>query len=175
MHASHFSRQVKKAYGDWQRLPGLGYTGEALQSESVPLKNMQHVNDTAWIKKNSSYAEYDFYTFSPGNATITVFSLPTHPLNKLSSMRYALSVDDGPLQVIDFRSFGRSEEWKQNVLSNRVEKKVNIFFLNKGIHRLRIFSIDPGVILDAILIDLGGLNYAYGSITETRTGATTVK
>ena len=172
MYASHFNRQVKKVHGDWQRLPGLGYTGEALQSEASPLKDIVLMKDTNWLRKNSSYAEYDFYTFSPGRAAITVFSLPTHPLNNLGSMRYALAVDDGPLQLVDFRSFGRSEEWKLNVLRNRAEKKVNISFLNKGKHRLRIYTIDPGVILDAILIDLGGLINAYGVIPETKPGTT---
>jgi hypothetical protein len=76
-----------------------------------------------WIRKNSTYAVYRFNTLSAANATATVFSLPTHPLNNVQSMRYALSVDDGPLQIVDFRTFGRSEEWKQNVLRNRSEKK----------------------------------------------------
>lgn len=173
IHASHYSRQVKKTHGDWQSLPGLGYTGEALRSKAVPFKNLELMNDTNWLKKNSSYAEYDFYTFSPDNATVTVFSLPTHPLNNDYSMRYALSVDDGPLHVLDFRTFGRSEEWKQNVLSNRAEKKVPVPFLNKGKHMLRIYAIDPGVKLDAILIDLGGLKSAYGAIEETITNTST--
>ena len=34
-------------------------------------------------------------------------------------MRYAVSIDDGPLTIVDFKTFGRSEEWKQNVLRNR--------------------------------------------------------
>ena len=83
-------------------------------------------------------------------------------------MRYAVSVDDGPLKIIDFRTFGRSEEWKQNVLSNRAERKIQLPFLNKGMHTLKIFAVDPGVILDEIRIDLGGLKKAYGVLPETK-------
>ena len=72
-------------------------------------------------------------------------------------MRYAVSVDDGPLLLVDFRSFGRSEEWKQNVLRNRAERKIPIHFLEKGKHTLRIYCVDPGVLLDEILVNLGGL------------------
>ena len=83
-------------------------------------------------------------------------------------MRYGLSVDDGPVKIVDFRTFGRSEEWKQNVLSNRAERKIQMPLLDQGYHTLKIYAIDPGVLLDEIRIDLGGLKRAYSSITETK-------
>lgn len=166
MPASQYSKQVKGEFTYWKRLPGLSYTGDALQS--MISENLHEANDTAGIGKNSSYVEYDFYTFSSANAWITIFTVPTHPLNNLYKMRYAISIDEGPLQITDFGTFGRSEEWKQNVLRNRAERKLALSFLNKGKHTLRIYIIDPGVILDGMLIDLGGLNKANGAITETK-------
>ncbi len=167
IQSAHYSRRKKQVYGEWQPLPGLGYAGVALQSRIAPVKDMQLLNDTGWIRKNNSYVEYDFYTFSPANAVVTVLSLPTHSLNNTCSMRYAVAVDNGPLQLVDFRTYGRSEEWKQNVLSNKAEKKVPISYLYSGKHSLRIYTVDPGVILDGILIDLGGLKKAYSAIKET--------
>ena len=149
-------------------------TNAQLQSQTVSLKNMEQVSDTGWIKKSSSYVEYDFYTFSTANAALTVFSVPTHPLNNRYSMRYAVSVDGGPLQVVDFRTFGRSDEGKQNVLRNRAEKKIKLPLVGKGKHRLRIYAVDPGVILDGILIDLGGLHNACAVIPETKPYTTTI-
>src|SRR5580765_3799680 len=98
---------------------------------------------------------------------VTVFTLPTYPLNNAYSMRYAVSVDEGPLQIIDFRTFGRSEEWKQNVLRNRAETKTQLPLLSAGKHTLKIFCVDPGVVIDEIRIDLGGLKNAYSAIPET--------
>jgi hypothetical protein len=149
-------------------IDGLGYTGKVLQV--LPL-NSEHdlvLSDTQAIKANSSAVEYDFYTFTDAPAVVSVFTLPTHPLNNKHSMRYGLSVDDGPVKIVDFRTFGRSEEWKQNVLSNRAERKIQLPILNKGSHTLKVFAIDPGVILDEIRIDLGGLKKAYGVIAETK-------
>ena len=123
--------------------------------------------DTAAVKNNSS-VEYEFYTFTTAPATVNIFTLPTHPLNNRYSMRYGLSVDDGPVKILDFRTFGRSEEWKQNVLSNRAERKIQMPLLEKGFHTLKIYAIDPGVILDEIRIDLGGLKKAYSSLPETK-------
>jgi hypothetical protein len=70
------------------------------------------------------------------------------------------------VKLVDFRTFGRTEEWKQNVLGNRAERKLQLPFLGKGAHTLKIFAVDPGVILDEIRIDLGGLKKAYGLIPE---------
>jgi hypothetical protein len=174
IHPAHYNREKKQAHADWILLPDLGYAREALQSQTVSLKNMEQVSDTGWIKKSSSYVEYDFYTFSTANAALTVYSVPTHPLNNRCSMRYAVSVDDGPLQVVDFRTFGRSDEWKQNVLRNRAEKKIKLSLVEKGKHCLRIYAVDPGVILDGILIDLGGLHNACAVIPETKPYTTTI-
>jgi hypothetical protein len=168
IYASHYGRKKKQGNGDWQLLPGLGYTGEAIQAQVVPMKNLQQINDTGWIKKNSSWLEYDFYSFSGKGASAIVYSLPTHPLNNAYHMRYAVSIDDGPLEIMDFQTFGRSEEWKQNVLSNNASRKTGPKSIHPGKHTLRIYSIDPGVILDRILIDLGGLKNAYSAITESK-------
>lgn len=84
--------------------------------------------DSSAFIKNNACVEYDFHTFTAGAAEVSIFSLPTHPLNNKYSMRYAVAVDDGPLKIIDFRTFGRSEEWKQNVLSNRAEKNTVTIF-----------------------------------------------
>ncbi len=83
------------------------------------------------------------------------------------SVRYAVSIDNGPLKIIDTRTFGRSEEWKQNVLRNYVVRNEKLQQINEGKHTLRIYAIDPGVVLDRILIDLGGLKSAYSVIPET--------
>jgi hypothetical protein len=65
---------------------------------------------------------------------------------------------------------GRSEEWKENVLRNRAERTIQLSHLNRGHHTLKIYAIDPGVILDEIRIDLGGLKKAYSAIPATAPG-----
>jgi hypothetical protein len=168
MFAANFNRQTNKQPDQWKVTEGPGYTAKSLQAWPMLINEGAVSTETEAIKKNNSFVEYDFYTFSSVSPVITVFSLPAHPLNNNYGMRYALSVDDGPLKIVDYRTFGRSEEWKQNVLKNRAEREIQMQFLDKGKHTLRIYSIDPGVILDRILIDLGGLKKAYGTIPETK-------
>jgi hypothetical protein len=83
-------------------------------------------------------------------------------------MRYGVALDDGPVQVVDFKTVGRSEEWKQNVLRNRAQRQLNGQMLAPGRHTLTLYLIDPGVVLDRITIAMGEPQPAYGTIPETR-------
>lgn len=83
-------------------------------------------------------------------------------------MRFAISIDDGPATLLDHKTIGRSEEWKQNVLRNSAISHVKGLVLSKGKHTLKVYEIDPGVILQRITIDLGGLKESYSIIPETK-------
>jgi hypothetical protein len=152
----------------WSRYNDLGYTGSVLRA-SLPLAGEKPMaSDLERIKKDAHHVVYDFYTFTPAAPVMTVFAVPAHPVNNNFSNRYAVSVDDGPLTLVDFKTEGRSEEWKRNVLSNRAPKTVQLQYLDKGLHKLRIYCVDPGVMLDEIRIDLGGLKQAYSTLSETK-------
>jgi hypothetical protein len=167
MEAAHFTRQTNRSSGQWAIVHDLGYAGNAVEAlpHSITVKPLTNPDS---IKKNNAFVEYDFITFSSAIPFVTVFSLPTHPINDNFSVRYAMSIDDGPLKTVDIKTVSRSEEWKQNVLRNRAERKIEMPLLVEGKHSLKIYCIDPGVILDEIRIDLGGLKKAYSSIRETK-------
>ena len=168
MYATHYSRHTATAAGHWKVLDDVGYTGQALQA--LFINQGDPVITGARIKKKNPWVAYDFYTFSADTPVVTVFSLPTHPLNKAYSMRYALSIDDGPLTIVDYRTAGRSEEWKQNVLRNNAVRKTPMPVIGSGKHTLKIYSVDPGVVIDRILLTLGGTRTAYSTIAETSIG-----
>ncbi|MBE7171670.1 MAG: glycosyl hydrolase 115 family protein [Williamsia sp.] len=166
IYASHFTRQVNRPSSQWKLIHDVGYTGSGLQawplSTTVPV-----ISSPDSITQSNAFVEYSFCTFSAATPTLSIFTLPTHPVNKNYRVRYAVSIDDGPLKVLDTRTEGRSEEWKQNVLRNRAERNAILPFLPAGKHSLKIYCVDPGVILDEILIRVGGMQKAYGAIPET--------
>jgi hypothetical protein len=123
------------------------------------------------IKKQSPFVQYDFYSLSSTTPEVTVYTLPTHELNKNWGARCAASIDDGPLHIIDFKTIGRSEIWKLNVLRNSADSKFKTQPIKIGKHNLKIYMMDPGVILDRIIVNLGLLEKYYGSygvIPETK-------
>jgi hypothetical protein len=165
MYAANYTKSISRRSGQWNRLEDLGYTGRSVQSSLR--KAEQPSLDTQSVSSLNSHLTYDFYSFTAAVPVVNVFCLPTHPYNKNYSMRYAVSIDGGPVTIVDLRTWGRSEEWKQNVLSNSSVKKITLPLIQADHHVLKIFCIDPGVILDRIVIDLGGLKKGYGVIPET--------
>lgn len=152
MHARHYSAKGN----EWVLTHGTGHSGTSLTSV---------IKDTANIA--NAHVVYQFYSFSKTPPNVIIYTLPTHPLNKSFSMRYGLSINDGPVQIIDFKTVGRSEEWKQNVLRNSATRSTTFPALTPGKHTLKIYAIDPGVVLDRIVIDFGSRYKSYSVIPVT--------
>ena len=166
MNASSFNKVNNTAGKTWAALDATATGRQWL--EAFPLSAKAETEE-AQILKNPSL-EYNFYNFSSAGATFNVYSIPTHPLSKQYEMRYAVRVDDGPISILNTKTTGRSEEWKENVLRNYAIKSVSVPQLKAGKHKLTIYMIDPGVILDRILISLDGKQLPYGAIEETFIG-----
>ncbi len=164
IYAKDYQDNQKKGGQHWSATEGLGLTDKAL--EALPLTINTTYKEGSDVKQMPALS-YNFYTSNVSPAEVKVYTIPTYPINNNHGMRYAVSVDDGPATVLNFKTVGRSEEWKQNVLSNSAMRSVKIPSLNAGNHVLHIYMIDPGVILDRMLIDLGGLKPFYGVLPES--------
>jgi hypothetical protein len=146
----------------WQVVAGLGSRGAALRSRL----DMAPVTDTA--AANVVPLAYQFDQRQAGAATIKVVAVPVHPLTSGHGLRIGLRLDDGPLEVLDFRTFGRSEEWKLNVLSNTAVRLVQRSQLAAGAHTIKVYALDPGFMLDRIDIVPEGAPDYYGAPPTTR-------
>lgn len=94
---------------------------------------------------------YNFETTGLDSIKIEVALAPNHPVEG-TQIRYAVSVNNEPAQVVDFKTEGRSEEWKQNVLTNRAIGETTHAIQGNGMKTLKITAIDEGVILDQVIL-----------------------
>jgi len=102
------------------------------------------------IEKNTT-VNYVFKAKTIKKITVEIALAPNHPVEG-KNIRFAVSLDSEPEQLVDFQTTGRSEEWKLNVLRNQAIRKID-FDLNKaGKHILKIRAVDEGVVLDQIKI-----------------------
>ena len=168
IYAKDYQKLKNNAQLHWGKITGLSATGESVEALPVAVSNKSVKEKSEGWLRTRPVLTYQFYTDSEASANIHLFTLPTHPINDNFGMRYGVSVDDAPVSVLDFKTVGRSDEWKQAVLSNTIERSIKTPVLRAGQHALKIYLIDPGVILDRILIDLGGLKPFYGLIPETK-------
>ncbi|AQR75647.1 hypothetical protein BXU08_03400 [Sphingomonas sp. LM7] len=140
----------------WQRMPDLGRSGHALQSNVA----LPSAGDPAL----APYAEYRFHATSSGKATLRATLLPGFALNPEHKLRYGVSIDDGPIQVVDAE---QGRDWDDGVQRAAIASATNWSIARPGEHRLRIYALDPAVVLDSIVIDFGGLLHSYLAPPET--------
>ena len=95
--------------------------------------------------------------------TLRIVALPVHPLTSANRLRIAVRVDGGDPTILDYQSFGRSEEWKRNVLSNSATRDISLPQLPAGAHRIDLEALDPGFLLDRIDVRLDGAPDYYGA------------
>ncbi|HWU95021.1 MAG TPA: hypothetical protein VN029_05450, partial [Sphingomonas sp.] len=135
---------------------GLGRSGQALQS-SVALPS-------AADPAGAPYAEYRFRVTHAGDAKLRATLMPSFALNAENKLRYAVSIDSGPIQLVDAEA---KRDWSDGVERNAITSVTSWPALAAGEHRLRVYALDPGVVLDSLVFDLGGLATAYLAPPET--------
>lgn len=167
IYAKNYQAKAEKRGDYWGAITGLGATETALEALPLKMIDSAKVDLADSAIKQRPVVSYNFYTLKTSAAELKIFTIPTYPLNRNFEMRYAVSIDNGPSTILNFKTSGRSEEWKQAVLSNSIMRSVKIPSLSSGRHVLHVYLLDPGVILDRILIDMGGLGPFYGLIPES--------
>ncbi len=84
---------------------------------------------------------------------LSIVALPLHPVQMGLGQRIGIQIDEQKVQIINFQTYDRSEEWKQNVLSNTAKRTLKMNKLNAGKHTFKIFMIDPAVVLDHFVLN----------------------
>lgn len=82
--------------------------------------------------------------------TVEVRLLPNHPV-KGDKLRFGIALDDAEMQEIAYETYGRSEEWKQNVLRNQAIRRVTLPVGKKSAN-LNIKAIDEGIVIDQVFL-----------------------
>ncbi|MFN8291408.1 MAG: glycosyl hydrolase 115 family protein [Chitinophagaceae bacterium] len=165
MEAAHFTRSVNTRGITWKVLPGLGRTGSAVTPFPV----------TAGEQKpggNSPHLEYEFYTYSKDSLKLLAFFSPSLNFhNTAEGLQYAVSVDDETPQVISLNKEDKatgSGIWNKWVSENIIIKTTKHTIAKPGKHVLKYWMVNPGVVLQKLVIDFGELKPSYLGPPETR-------
>lgn len=147
---SKFNRKTEKKGVKVQVIKQLGYSGNSLQLGSV--------TDKAW---NSSSAEYDFYTSDAGSVTVYTYALPVFARNKEHKTRYGIKIDNSYTHWATTASEEYSFSWKSNVIRNAAINETTFSLDRPGKHVLKLIAGDPGMVIQKVVIDLGGMKRSY--------------
>ena len=122
------------AKGRYAPCEGLGYAGKAIQ-----LMPNEEVTYTFAAPKDAD------------SLTVELHLLPTHPVDD-EHLAFDVSLDGKEYLPVVYRTVGRSEEWKQNVLRNQAVKCVKLPH-NRGKKQvLRLKTPYEGIVVDQIFV-----------------------
>jgi hypothetical protein len=154
IEAEHYSRAVSSDSITWQRIPDLGRTLSAM----TPLPVMAPAQSPGG---NNPCLEYQVYLFNAGEMQVQAYFSPTLNFHNNQGLRYGISFDDEPPQIINLHSDNSLRYWEK-IVSNNVAVKLSSHVIKEpGKHVLKFWMVDPGVVLQKLVVDCGGVKPSY--------------
>jgi hypothetical protein len=153
IEAEHYTRKTDGKNAKWTVIPELGRTLSGITPQPV----------TANV--DGMALEYDMEISDDATARVTLRFAPTLNFN-VTGLRYAISFDGGEEQEININGSFNGEtgnDWhREHVIDSET-----IHALKAGKHTLRIRPLDNALVLQKILINLGGMHKSYLGPEET--------
>jgi hypothetical protein len=142
MEAEHFTRRHACGGAAWEVIKGLGRSGDSVAVQPPTVASHTEPED---IRSASPSLDYDIYLFHSGEARLDIDCLPTHPVAPLRGARLAVSLDGAAPRVLTGNG--------GDVLSNLRRLSTTVKIAAPGQHTLSVWMVDPGVVLDKLVLD----------------------
>ncbi|HEX3168768.1 MAG TPA: glycosyl hydrolase 115 family protein [Chitinophagaceae bacterium] len=166
IEASHFTKAINTNSIKWKILPDLGRIGDAITTFPVtaPIQKITSI---------SAHLEYEVYTYSKDSLRINAYFSPTlNYYNTDEGLQYAISIDDEAPQMISINKEDRNTGagiWNKWVGENIIIKTSRHKISRSGKHIVKYWMVNPGVVLQKLVLDFGGVKPSYLGPPETRT------
>jgi hypothetical protein len=154
IEAEHFSRAIGANGLQWKILPDHGRSLSAITTVPAATPSTQ-------ISAGSPHVEYDVYVLSPGKIKIHAYVSPSIDFTAGNGLEYAVSIDEQEPVMVNIHGQGTNREWEESV-KNNIRKVSSEHEIDKpGKHVVKFWRVDPGVVLQKMVIDMGGLRSSY--------------
>jgi hypothetical protein len=113
------------------------------------------------LVNDSVFLEYNVLFTSSGKHEIHVLVSPTLNFNANQGLRYAISVNGMPEQLVNINktyTMHDMEQWQ----AKSINSTSTLHLINKtGYYTIRVRVLEPGMVIQKIIIDTGGLKPSY--------------
>ncbi|HEX2395051.1 MAG TPA: glycosyl hydrolase 115 family protein [Bacteroidales bacterium] len=160
MEAAHYGKIDNRAKAKWIEIEDFGHTVSGMRATAATdIPALTPGNDSPCI-------EYNLYLFSDSALEVNLFVAPTLNFLPGRPMRYGISFDNQELQIItlvaaDFDARNGNRDWEKTVSDNYRIGRSKHAAIGKGNHVLKIWMIDPGVVVQKLVVNTGGLKPSY--------------
>ncbi len=160
MEAGHFTKNTDgEKESRWERIDDYGHTLSGMRAFS-------NAYDSFVPGITAACLEYRMYLFTSGKLEVNPVFAPSLNFMPGRAVRYAISMDDEKPQIItlipgDYDAKNGNTDWEQIVSDNFRKGSSHHSIDNPGYHTLKIWMVDPGVVLQKIVVDTGGVKPSY--------------
>lgn len=174
MEAEHYTKRTDAGSKQWIKVDDYGHTLSAMRA-TAPANE-----PAAEPGKDAPCVEYKMYLFSTGKFDVTSIWGPALNFMPGRAVRFAISVDDAAPEIVtlvpgDYNVRNGNRDWEKSVSDNARFGKSSIDITKPGYHTLKIWMVDPGVLLQKIMVNTGGLKPSYLGAPESFYGKLNAK
>ena len=154
MEAEHFTRAVEPGGMHWQRIPDFGRTLSGMTPFPVTASSQN-------LSPNGMRLEYRMYLFHDGPVSVDAYLAPTQKFLPGDGFRYGISFDDETPQVVNMHAGYAQVDWERSVKDSVRTMTSKHTLARPGYHVLKFWMIDPGVVLEKLVVNTGGVRPSY--------------
>jgi hypothetical protein len=162
IEAEHYTNKIDAKSVRWEKIADYGRTLSSMSIFPVTSRSV--------TPPDSPCLEYLMYLFHAGPIEVEAILAPTLNFVPGRGLRYAISFDDQPPQIIDALAHNSFADWEKSV-ADSVRKVKSAHILERpGYHTLKFWMVDGGVVLQKLVVDVGGVKPSYLGPPESYRG-----
>jgi hypothetical protein len=151
----NYTKAVTSGDAIWQVLDNFGRTSTAITLFPATISNQEAAD-------NAPHLEYKVNLSDTGKVKVLAYLSTTIDYSGSKGLHYAVAFDNEKPQIINSTLKKPGESWVNNnsasVMMNNIRIESSAHTISKkGIHTLKFWIINKGLILEKLIIDCGGL------------------
>jgi len=164
IEAEHTTNRTAAGASRWVRIEDYGHTLSAMRATAPA--DASPVTPESLTSGRASCLEYRMYLFDTGRARVEATVAPSLNFLPRRGLHLAVSFDDETPQLVtlvpaDYIAQHGNMDWEECVADNRRIVRTTHPLAKPGYHTLKIWMVDPGVVLEKIVVNLGGEKPSY--------------
>jgi hypothetical protein len=156
IEAAHYSRALAPQGRQWLQIPDHGRTGSGMTSFPVDAPALAPAPG-----KDGMRLEYRMQIATTGAVQVQTTLAPTLKFQPGQGLRYAVSIDDEAPQVVNVHADGSARHWEKIVSDGAAVFSTTHTIDKPGVKTLKVWAIDPGLVVQKLVVNLGGQKPAY--------------
>jgi hypothetical protein len=154
IEAEHFTGKTDAYPVSWLVIPDLGRTLSGVTPLPV-------TGETQTPGGGSPHLEYSTYLINDGEVNVKIYMSPTLNFHNNQGLRYAVSFDNEQPQVINIHKDRTFQDWEESVRNNITVGESKHIISGPGQHVLKFWMVDPGIVLQKIVVETSGAAPSY--------------